>query len=59
MIGADLEMAKRKDISMMKKLGSYKGMRHRAGLPVRGQRTRSSFRHGKGAVGVSKKKARK
>ena len=39
----------------MKKIHSYKGIRHESGLPVRGQRTRSSFRTG-GIVGVSKKK---
>jgi small subunit ribosomal protein S13 len=49
------EFAQKMDINEMKKLKTYKGARHSLGLPVRGQRTRSSFRHGK-SVGVSKKK---
>ena len=49
----------RRDISMgIKRLidiGSYRGLRHRLGLPVRGQRTRSHFRKNKGKVqGVKK-----
>ncbi len=53
--GAELQIKTRNVIGDMKKLGSYRGMRHRSGLPVRGQRTRSSFRKQK-SVGVSKKK---
>ena len=52
----DLRFSKEFDIKRMKKMRSYKGIRHGLGLPVRGQRTRSNFRKGK-AVGVSKKKA--
>ena len=45
------------DIKMMKKMRSYKGIRHIHGQPVRGQRTRSNFRRNKGkVVGVVKKK---
>ena len=46
------------DIKRMKKMRSYKGIRHASGLPVRGQRTKSHFRKkGKNkAVGVSKTK---
>ncbi len=55
--GAELEIETRKIISDMKKLGSYRGIRHRRGLPVRGQRTRTSFRR-RGTVGVVKKKNR-
>jgi small subunit ribosomal protein S13 len=41
---------------MMKKIRSYKGMRHAYGLPVRGQRTKSKFRKNKGKVkGVKRK----
>lgn len=39
--------------------GSYRGMRHKKGLPVRGQRTRTNARTRKGprkTVGVTKKK---
>jgi len=52
-----LEFAQKKDIDEMRKLKSYRGVRHSLHLPVRGQRTRGSFRKGK-TVGVSKKKAR-
>ncbi len=52
---SSLEFAQKMDINEMKKLKTYKGVRHSLGLPVRGQRTRSSFRHGR-SVGVSRKK---
>ena len=41
------------------RIGSYRGMRHRAGLPVRGQRTRSNARtrKGKRKTVAGKKKA--
>ena len=46
------------DVKMMKKIRSYKGIRHIQGQPVRGQRTRSNFRRNKGkVVSVVKKKA--
>ncbi len=51
---SSLEFAQRSDINEMKKIKSYKGVRHMFGLPVRGQRTRSSFRTG-GTVGVKRK----
>ena len=51
-----LDLKKRDDINIMKKMHSYRGIRHELGLPVRGQRTRSSFRTQK-TVGVTKKKA--
>ncbi len=40
-------------------IGSYRGMRHRRGLPVRGQRTRTNARTRKGpkrTVGVRRRK---
>ena len=42
----------------MKKIRSYKGVRHTFGLPVRGQSTKSNFRKnkGKGSLGVQRKK---
>jgi len=55
-IGAMLDFRKREDINLLKKMRAYKGIRHELGLPVRGQRTRSSFRKNK-TVGVSRKKA--
>ncbi len=54
----DLDMQNRQDIEDMKKLGSYKGLRHRRGLPVRGQKTKSSFR-GDSSVGVATAKIKK
>lgn len=53
--GPDLEITQRDDINLQKKLKSYRGIRHSFGLPVRGQRTRTSFRHGV-TIGVSRKK---
>jgi len=52
----------RRDISMNIKrlvdLGCYRGVRHRKGLPVRGQRTHSNARTRKGpAVAIAGKKS--
>jgi small subunit ribosomal protein S13 len=53
---ADLDFAKENDVKRMKKVRSYKGIRHQAHLPVRGQRTKSNFRRNKGkGLGVKKK----
>jgi len=51
---SNLVFTRKMDIDMMKKIRCYKGIRHELGLPVRGQRTRSSFRTGTTA-GVVKK----
>ncbi len=45
--GTDLELTKEFDIKRLKKIKSYRGIRHSAGLPVRGQRTKSNFRKNK------------
>lgn len=58
LIASTLEFAKRMDINEMKRLKLYKGIRHGLGLPVRGQRTRSTFRKGK-VVGVRKSRGKK
>ena len=55
LVGPDLELMNREDINLQKKLKSYTGIRHSLGLPVRGQRTRTSFRKGT-TIGVSRKK---
>ena len=55
LITSERDMALREDINRMKKIRSYKGIRHGQGLPVRGQRTRSTFRKG-ATLGVSRKK---
>ena len=54
-MGMDLSMTLREDLDLMKKMRSYKGIRHERGLRVRGQRTRSTGRTG-AIVGVSRKK---
>lgn len=58
--GASLSFVEENDIKLMKKIRSYKGIRHSFGLPVRGQRTRSNFRKNKGKVlGVKRKDSSK
>jgi small subunit ribosomal protein S13 len=46
----DLIFNKENDIKLMKRIKSYKGVRHSQNAPVRGQRTRSNFRANKGKV---------
>lgn len=53
-LGVDLDMKREFDIKRMKKIKSYRGIRHSMKLPVRGQRTRSNFRKSGIAVGVKK-----
>ncbi|MCQ2972053.1 MAG: 30S ribosomal protein S13 [archaeon] len=53
LIESDLDMTLRDDLNRMKKTRSYKGRRHEVGLPVRGQRTKSTFRHSS-TVGVKR-----
>ena len=55
MIGNKLEIAVKRDIDLMKKMKSYKGVRHHLRLKVRGQRTKSTGRHGL-VIGVIRKK---
>ena len=57
LIGVDIDTRLREEINIMKKIRSYKGVRHEAGLPVRGQRTRAHGRIGL-AMGVSRKVVR-
>ncbi|MFX0077484.1 MAG: 30S ribosomal protein S13 [Candidatus Hermodarchaeota archaeon] len=54
-IGNKLELSVKRDIDRMKRIRSYKGVRHHQGLKVRGQRTKSTGRHGL-VVGVVRKK---
>jgi len=49
--GVDLDLSREFDIKRMRKIKSYKGIRHILGQPVRGQRTKSHFRKNR-AVGV-------
>ncbi|MDR2623791.1 MAG: 30S ribosomal protein S13 [Methanobrevibacter sp.] len=55
LIESDLDMILRDDLNRMKKTRSYKGRRHEVGLPVRGQRTKSTFRKGS-SVGVRRRR---
>ena len=56
-ITADLTFTKDTDIKTLKKIKSYRGVRHMLNQPVRGQKTKSNFRENKGKVhlGVKKK----
>lgn len=56
-IGNKLEITVKRDIDRMKKMKSYKGVRHHMKLKVRGQRTKSTGRHGL-VVGVVRRKLR-
>ena len=61
LITSTLDMKKEFDIRRLKKIRSYRGLRHAFGHPTRGQRTKSHFRAigKKKAVGVQKKKVGK
>jgi small subunit ribosomal protein S13 len=50
--GNELELTRRQDINRMKMINSYKGMRHKRGQKVRGQRTKSTGRS-EGTIGVN------
>lgn len=56
-LGNELEITVKRDIDRMKRIKSYKGIRHQLGLKVRGQRTKSTGRHGL-VIGVQRKKIR-
>lgn len=57
-VASELVIVKKADIDRMKKIRCYKGIRHELGLPVRGQRTRGSFRKGTTAGVIKNKKMR-
>ncbi|MCX6741650.1 MAG: 30S ribosomal protein S13 [Candidatus Pacearchaeota archaeon] len=54
LIGSELDLQKEFDIRRIKKIRSYKGIRHSQSQPVRGQRTRSHFRKKGPSVGVKR-----
>jgi small subunit ribosomal protein S13 len=57
LISSDLDLKKEFDIKRLKNIKSYRGYRHVAGLPTKGQRTRSHFRKNKAkGAGIKKKK---
>lgn len=47
-IEGDLRQEIEQNIKRLEEIGSYRGLRHRKGLPVRGQRTRSNARTKRG-----------
>lgn len=56
LLGSDLDLTKEFDIKRLKKIKSYRGLRHSIGLPLRGQRTKSNFRRNrKKGSGIKKK----
>jgi len=58
-VGTDLELQTEFDIKRLKKIKSYRGIRHGAGLPTRGQRTKSNFRKNRRKGAGIKKKSKK
>ena len=60
LLGANLELKTEFDIKRLRKIKSYRGLRHALNLPLRGQRTKSNFRRNrrKGA-GIKKKGEKK
>lgn len=60
LLSSDLDFSKDTDVRNLKKIRSYRGIRHALGLPLRGQRTQSNFRKNKGrGPGVIKKKGKR
>jgi small subunit ribosomal protein S13 len=58
-VEGDLRREVQMNIKRLSDIGSYRGMRHRRGLPVRGQRTKTNARTRKGprrTVGAKKKR---
>jgi small subunit ribosomal protein S13 len=62
-VEGDLRKEVTMNIKRLMEIGSYRGLRHRRGLPVRGQRSKTNGRTRKGprrgAVAVKKKSAAK
>ncbi len=52
LVGTDVNEKRRHDINRMKVIESYKGVRHKRGQKVRGQRTKSTGRS-EGTIGVN------
>ena len=60
-VEGDLRRQIAMNIRRLSEIGCYRGIRHRRGLPVRGQRTKTNARMRKGpkrAVGMRKKKGK-
>jgi small subunit ribosomal protein S13 len=48
MVEGDLRRERSQDIKRLQEIGCYRGLRHRRGLPVRGQKTKTNARTRKG-----------
>ena len=64
MVEGDLRREQSQNIKRLMEIGAYRGLRHRRGLPVNGQRTKTNARTRKGPKrgsqsGGGKKKVRK
>lgn len=58
-VEGDLRRIVRMNIKRLMDLGTYRGLRHRRGLPVRGQRTKTNSRTRKGPRRVVVRKKRR
>ena len=60
-VEGDLRRERSQNVKRLMEIGSYRGLRHRRGLPVRGQRTKTNARSRKGPkkTVAGKKKAGK
>jgi len=62
-IEGELKSRIRQDVNRLKDIKCYRGVRHRKGLPVRGQRTRTNARTRKGprkgAIALKKREIKK
>jgi small subunit ribosomal protein S13 len=47
-VEGDLRRERSQNVKRLQEIGSYRGLRHRRGLPVRGQRTKTNARARKG-----------
>ena len=64
LVEGDLRRERSQNVKRLMEIGSYKGLRHRRGLPTNGQRTKTNARTRKGpkrgsSAGGGKKKVRK
>ncbi|NBI05627.1 30S ribosomal protein S13 [Senegalia massiliensis] len=59
MVEGDLRRETAMNIKRLKEIGSYRGLRHRRGLPVRGQHTKNNARTRKGPKKLASKKKKK
>jgi small subunit ribosomal protein S13 len=52
-VEGDLRRDRSQNVKRLQEIGSYRGLRHRRGLPVRGQRTKTNARGRKGPKRMS------